>query len=78
MTWPSWNTCKCACHDGAVSISDRIAAATACGTCFENHVQKYEKDPKFRREKFDKPEPFEPPRPADATGDGSFDNEDGG
>ncbi|HUQ70674.1 MAG TPA: hypothetical protein VM165_14185 [Planctomycetaceae bacterium] len=52
-----------------MSISDRIAAVTACTTCWENHVQQYAKDPSFRKEKFDRPEPFEPPRPADACGD---------
>lgn len=40
----------------------------ACEKCADDHVQKYAKDPAFRKEKFDIPEPFEPPRPADATG----------
>lgn len=71
----SYYTCGCQCHDGAASIYDRIAAVTACETCKDNHVQKYAKNPAFRREKFDKTEPFEPPRPADACGDSMPDDE---
>lgn len=75
MSLTDW--CDCKCHRTAghfwnpmgVDPRDRIGAVTACELCRDKkHHVNYAKDPVFRREKFDLPEPFQPPRPADATG----------
>lgn len=61
----SWRECFCECHSVIpVSISDRVAAATACSKCHDAHVQRYVKDEPPSRPV------AEPPAPADATGDG--------
>jgi hypothetical protein len=63
----SWRDCWCHCHSMVPvdRISDRIAAASACPECTDDHVQKYvvgnELPPK-------KAEYVDPPAPADATG----------
>ena len=57
----TWNSCFCECHSVIpVFIRDRVAAATACSKCRNDHVQKYGHNP------HDRPSA---PRPADACGD---------
>lgn len=42
----SWRDCWCHCHSmvPADRIGDRIAAASACPECRDDHVQKYVKE----------------------------------
>lgn len=74
--------CACMCHqwlpDGRVDVNDAAGTASACERCKANHntIIRYVKDPEFRKEKFDLPKPFDPPRPADACGDGGEGRED--
>jgi hypothetical protein len=40
----SCHLCMCECHSVIpVHISDRVAAASACSGCHDQHVQKYDK-----------------------------------
>lgn len=64
--------CFCACHSMSDDLSykhgvdtrDYVACVLACDACRANHKPAYEDDPPSR------PLLYEPPRPADATGDG--------
>lgn len=57
--------CECGCHyelpEGRVNVNDAFGSIVACHRCKANHKPpQFIPEPPWRRENFDKPEPFKP------------------